>query len=126
MEIAPGIHVVIGRRSAARRSGASSSRTGIRRHWGNAPAIRKVTGAPIISTATEKQAIEERMTGARVDRVVEDAETPVEDVFRVIYSGLDERVGHLARNQIKSHLAKLEREGRVAVSGETYRLRPAS
>lgn len=203
-------------------------------HWGNAPAIQKVTGAPIISTAAEKEAIEERMTGARVDRVVQDAETlglghltiefvhapghtygslavlvrearalftgdnvmgtgtsvinpgegeiglflqtmekfvrydpaviypgqgaavttpraklqelvrhrqereaqivellaqgprSVDDVFRVVYSGLDERVGHLARNQIRSHLIKLEREGRVAVSGQTYRLHGAS
>lgn len=196
--------------------------------------VRNVTGAPIISTATEKQAIEERMAGARVDRVVEDADTlglgnvtiefvhapghtygslavflrearalftgdnvmgtdtsvinpgegeiglflqtmekfmrydpaviypgqgpavttrraklqdlvrhrhereaqivellalgprSVDDLFRVVYSGLDERVGHLARNQIKSHLVKLEREGRVAASGQVYRLRSAS
>ena len=203
-------------------------------HWGNALAIQNVTGAPIISTATEKQAIETRMAGARVNRVVEDAETlglgnvtiefvhapghtygslavflrearalfagdnvmgtgtsvinpgegeiglflqtmekfmryepaviypgqgpaittprdklqdlirhrhareaqivgllaqgprSVDDLFRAIYSGLDERVGHLARNQIRSHLEKLEREGRVAASGQVYRLQGAS
>lgn len=44
-------------------------------HWGNAPAIQKVTGAPIVSTAAEKEAIEASMAGARVGRVVEDGET---------------------------------------------------
>jgi glyoxylase-like metal-dependent hydrolase (beta-lactamase superfamily II) len=199
-------------------------------HWGNAPAIQRVSGAPIIATAAEKAAIEERMTGARVDRVVEDGETlglgdltlefvhapghtygslgvfgresralftgdnvmgtgtsvinpgegeiglflrtmekfmrydpaviypgqgpavaapraklaalirhrhereaqivgllaggprSVDDLFGSLYAGLDERLGHLARNQIRSHLIELERQGRVAASGETYRL----
>ncbi len=199
-------------------------------HWGNAPAIQKVTGAPIIATAAEKDAIEERMAGAGVDRVVQDGETlrlgtvtiefvhapghtygslavlmrehkglftgdnvmgtgtsvinpgegeialflqtmekfmrydpaliypgqgpvitspqaklrelirhrqareqqivdllkqgpkSVDDLLRIIYSGLNERLGHLARNQIRSHLIKLESDGRASVSGEIYRL----
>ena len=37
-----------------------------------------------------------------------------------IYPGLDARLGHLARNQILSHLAKLENEGRVSASGERF------
>jgi glyoxylase-like metal-dependent hydrolase (beta-lactamase superfamily II) len=52
----------------------------------------------------------------------------VDDLFRLIYSGLDERVSHLARNQIQSHLIKLAREGRVSASGPLYQLtasRPA-
>jgi ribonuclease/clavin/mitogillin len=200
-------------------------------HWGNSPAIQKATGAPIISTAAEKDAIEARMAGARVDTVVQDGETlrlgdvtvefvhapghtygslavfmreakalftgdnvmgtgtsvvnpgegeialflqtmntfmrydpavmypgqgpvitnprqklreliqhrqereeqivdllkhgpkSVDDLFRVIYSGLNERVSHLARNQIHSHLIKLKNEGRVSEDGQIYRLR---
>jgi len=200
-------------------------------HWGNAPAIQKVTGAPIIATAVEKEAIEERMAGARVDRVVQDGERlglgsvtiefvhapghtygslavfvrearalftgdnvmgtgssvvnpgegeialflqtmekfirydpaviypgqgplitspraklreliqhrrereeqivdllkhgpkSVPDLFRIIYSGLDERLSHLARNQIRSHLIKLESDGRVSASGQIYQLK---
>jgi len=200
-------------------------------HWGNAPAIQNVTSAPIISTAAEKDAIEERMAGARVGKVVRDGETlglgdrtiefvhapghtygslavfvrepkalftgdnvmgtgssvvnpgegeialyldtmekfrrydpaviypgqgpvithpqaklreliqhrhereaqivdllkqgsrSVDDLFRIIYSGLDERLSHLARNQIRSHLLKLENEDRVSVSGPIYGLK---
>jgi glyoxylase-like metal-dependent hydrolase (beta-lactamase superfamily II) len=188
-------------------------------HWGNAPAMQRVTGAPIIATAVERAAIEERMAGARVDRVVEDGETlrlggvtvefvhapghthgslavfvrtsvinpgegeialflrtmekfmrydpaviypgqgpvvtdpraklqglvrhrrereaqivellrqgpkSVDDLFRTIYPGLGARLGHLARNQILSHLAKLENEGRVSASGERFRCLPRS
>jgi endoribonuclease LACTB2 len=197
-------------------------------HWGNAPAIATYTGAPIISTAAEKDAIEERMAGAKVGKVVQDGEMlhlgdltlefvhapghtygslavflreeralftgdnvmgtgtsvvnpgegeialylqtlekfmrydpaviypgqgpvvtspraklqeliqhrrereaqivtlltqgpkSVDDLFRLIYSGLNERMSHLARNQIRSHLIKLEHEGRVSASGEMY------
>ncbi len=200
-------------------------------HWGNAPALQRATGAPILATAAEKGAIEERMAGARVDRVAEDGEIlglgnvtiefvhapghtygslavfmrehralftgdnvmgtgtsvvnpgegeialflqtmqrfirydpaviypgqgpavtsprakleelirhrhereaqivglleqgprSVPDLFALIYGRLDERLGHLARNQIQSHLIKLEKEGRVSASGEIYRLK---
>ena len=44
----------------------------------------------------------------------------VDDLFRTIYSGLNERWSHLARNQIRSHLLKLENEGRVSASGQLY------
>ena len=37
-----------------------------------------------------------------------------------IYPALDARLGHLARNQILSHLAKLENEGHVSASGERF------
>ena len=197
-------------------------------HWGNAPAIAALTGAPIISTAAEKDAIEERMVGAKVHQVVQDGETlhlgdltlefvhapghtygslavflrepralftgdnvmgtgtsvvnpgegeialyvetlekfmryepaviypgqgpvvtspraklqelirhrrereaqivtllthgpkSVDDLFRLIYSGLDDRMSQLARNQIRSHLIKLEHEGRVSARGQAY------
>jgi endoribonuclease LACTB2 len=208
-------------------------------HWGNAPAIRQITGAAIIASPAEKPSIEERMAGARVDRVVEDGEVmplgdltiefvhapghtygslavfiretralftgdnvmgtgtsvinpgdgeiglflqtmakfirydpaviypgqgpvitdprarleelirhrhereaqivglleqgprSVPELYGMIYSGLNDRLANLARNQIRSHLLKLEREGRVSATGELYRLttggsRPAS
>jgi hypothetical protein len=44
----------------------------------------------------------------------------VDDLFRTIYPGLAARLGHLARNQILSHLAKLENEGRVSANGERF------
>jgi hypothetical protein len=44
----------------------------------------------------------------------------VDDLFHAVYPGLDARLGHLARNQILSHLAKLENEGRVSASGERF------
>jgi hypothetical protein len=44
----------------------------------------------------------------------------VDDLFRTIYPHLDARLGHLARNQILSHLAKLGKEGRVSASGERF------
>jgi endoribonuclease LACTB2 len=203
-------------------------------HWGNAPALQRASGAPIIATATEKDAIEARMAGATVDKVVEDGETlglgdttiefvhapghtygslavfrredralfagdnvmgtgssvvnpgegeialylqtmekfmryapmviypgqgpvvtnpraklqelirhrqeretqivdllthgpkSVDELFGSIYHGLDERLSHLAHNQIRSHLMKLENEGRVSASGPRYRLNAGS
>lgn len=199
-------------------------------HWENAPALQQAMGAPIISTPVEKEAIEARMTGARVNQLVRDGETlslgnltvefldapghtygclalflredkalfssdsvmgtgtsvinpgegdiglflqtmakfirydpvviypgqgpvvtrphaklqaliqhrqkreqqildlltqgpkSVEDLFQAIYRDLNEPLSRLARNQIRTHLLKLENEGRVSVQGETYQL----
>lgn len=203
-------------------------------HWGNAPAMQQVTGAPIIATAVEKESIEERMPGAKVNQVVQDGETlglgdvtlefvhapghtygslavfmredralfsgdnvmgtgtsvvnpgdgeialflqtmekflrydpavifpgqgpvvtspraklhelirhrqqreaqivgllaegpkSVEDLFGMIYPGLDERMAHLARNQIRSQLIKLANEGRAAERGPLWALTTAA
>ncbi|MBI4202123.1 MAG: MBL fold metallo-hydrolase [Chloroflexi bacterium] len=48
----------------------------------------------------------------------------VEEMFRAIYTDLDERRHNMARNQVRSHLGKLQREGRVTMpdEGATYRL----
>lgn len=202
-------------------------------HWGNAPALQSVSGAPIIATAAEKDAIEAGMAGAKVGKVVQDGETlglgdttiefvhapghtygslavfrredkalfagdnvmgtgtsvvnpgegeialflqtmekfkrydpaviypgqgpvvtspqaklqelvqhrqereaqivtllthgpkSVDELFGNIYHGLNDRLSHLARNQIRSHLIKLENEGRVSASGQMYRLNAA-
>ena len=45
---------------------------------------------------------------------------PTDDLFRTMYPGLDAQLGHLACNQILSHLAKLESEHRVSTSGERF------
>ena len=48
----------------------------------------------------------------------------VEELLKAIYEDLAERVQNMARNQIRSHLIKLLKEGRVTVIGEdTYQLR---
>jgi glyoxylase-like metal-dependent hydrolase (beta-lactamase superfamily II) len=47
----------------------------------------------------------------------------VEELFGAIYSGLNERLSNLARNQIRSHLIKLQKEDRVEESGEAFRLK---
>ncbi len=47
----------------------------------------------------------------------------VEELLKAIYEELAGRVQNMARSQIRSHLIKLEREGRVNATGEdTYRL----
>lgn len=50
------------------------------------------------------------------------APSSVEQLFAAIYPDVNEGVRHLARNQIRSHLIKLEQEGRVVAAGEAYRL----
>jgi beta-lactamase-like protein len=53
--------------------------------------------------------------------ITEPAPAPgVTNTYLIIYSGLNERLSHLARNQIRSHLIKLENEGRVSARGPTY------
>jgi glyoxylase-like metal-dependent hydrolase (beta-lactamase superfamily II) len=46
----------------------------------------------------------------------------VEQMAVTLYAEVKAGVQHLARNQIKSHLIKLEQEGRVACEGDSYRL----
>ena len=42
----------------------------------------------------------------------------VKELVRAIYPELDKRLLGMATGQVISHLAKLEREGRVCTSGE--------
>lgn len=46
----------------------------------------------------------------------------VERMVAALYGGIDEGVRHLAANQVRSHLIKLEREGRVRSTGERHSL----
>ena len=47
----------------------------------------------------------------------------VDQIVGALYTGLSERLMNLAKNQVKSHLIKLQNEVRVVASGETYRLK---
>jgi glyoxylase-like metal-dependent hydrolase (beta-lactamase superfamily II) len=51
------------------------------------------------------------------------APSTADDLAAALYTGLNERIQQLATNQVRSHLIKLEQEGKVVASGETYRLR---
>ncbi|MFH1602654.1 MAG: MBL fold metallo-hydrolase [Pseudomonadota bacterium] len=55
--------------------------------------------------------------------LLENGPSSVEQLATVLYADVREGVAHLARNQVKSHLIKLEKEGRVVASGDTYRLK---
>ena len=46
----------------------------------------------------------------------------VEQLAATLYTGLREGLQHLARNQVKSHLIKLEKEGKAVCKGDIYRL----
>lgn len=46
----------------------------------------------------------------------------VEQMVAALYAGIDEGVRHLAANQVRSHLIKLEGEGRISSTGERYAL----
>jgi glyoxylase-like metal-dependent hydrolase (beta-lactamase superfamily II) len=62
---------------------------------------------------------------AREEQIVallQQAPSGVEQIALTLYKAVNPGVQHLARNQIKSHLIKLEKEGKVACTGETYRL----
>lgn len=52
------------------------------------------------------------------------AQTPssAEQLAATLYAGLREGLQHLARNQVKSHLIKLEKEGKAVCKGDLYRL----
>ncbi len=61
----------------------------------------------------ENQIIEQLSQGPRT----------VEELLKSIYTDLVEQRHNMARNQVRSHLSKLEREGRVASTGDdTYQL----
>ena len=46
----------------------------------------------------------------------------VEQIAATLYADVKEGVKHLAKNQVKSHLIKLEDESKVRAEGEVYRL----
>ncbi len=54
--------------------------------------------------------------------LLQHAPSSVEQIALALYSGVKAGVQHLARNQTKSHLIKLEKEGRVMCAGDIYRL----
>ena len=64
----------------------------------------------------------------RVDRerqildLLQDGSRTVEDLLTAMYAELDHRLHRSARNQIRSHLIKLERENRVVAADGAYAL----
>ena len=54
--------------------------------------------------------------------LLEQAPSSVEQLAATLYAGLREGLQHLARNQVKSHLIKLEKEGKAVCKGDMYRL----
>lgn len=54
---------------------------------------------------------------AQILDLVQHGRSTIVDLFESIYTELDKRLHDTARSQIRSHLRKLEREGKVAPSG---------
>lgn len=54
--------------------------------------------------------------------LLQQAPRTVEQIVAALYADVKQGVMHLARNQVVSHLIKLEKEGKVAVAEATYRL----
>ncbi len=54
--------------------------------------------------------------------LLQQAPHSVEQLTAALYKDVKPGVAHLARNQVKSHLIKLEQERRVAAAGDVYRL----
>jgi glyoxylase-like metal-dependent hydrolase (beta-lactamase superfamily II) len=54
--------------------------------------------------------------------LLEQAPRSVEQIVATLYLGLREGLQHLAKNQVRSHLIKLEQEGKVVCSDDRYRL----
>lgn len=52
--------------------------------------------------------------------LLQQAPRSVEQMVATLYAGLKEGLLHLAKNQVKSHLIKLEKEGRVVCQGDLY------
>lgn len=49
-----------------------------------------------------------------------------DDIVAALYADVRDGVRHLARNQVVSHLLKLEKEGRAVADGERYRPAPVA
>lgn len=79
---------------------------------------------PVITDANAKidELVQHRhQREQQILRLLESGPKTVEQMFDDIYSGLNERLSNLARNQIRSHLIMLEQDGRV--EGESYRMK---
>ena len=50
------------------------------------------------------------------------APSSIDQMVATLYTGLNERLLHLAKNQVRSHLIKLEKEDKVVAQGDAYRL----
>ena len=88
--------------------------------------LSPILGQPVV---TEPRAKLEELIRHRRERerqivaLLEKGPSTVEQLAAALYADVRAGVQHLARNQIKSHLIKLEKEGRVVAGGDTYRLK---
>jgi glyoxylase-like metal-dependent hydrolase (beta-lactamase superfamily II) len=58
----------------------------------------------------------------QIVELLDESPKSVDQIAAVLYAGVKEGVQHLARNQVRSHLIKLEQEGKVCAKDEMYRL----
>ncbi|GBD10500.1 putative polyketide biosynthesis zinc-dependent hydrolase PksB [bacterium HR23] len=59
---------------------------------------------------------------AQILNALRDGPKTLETLREEVYPELEPRLHTMARNQLRTHLAKLQKEGRVALEGDRYRL----
>jgi len=90
------------------------------------PAVIYPGQGPVVTDPRTKLAslIEHRrQREAQILALLGNGPRSIDELMAVLYPDVKEAVRHLARNQIVSHLAKLEQEGRAIAEGTSYRLR---
>jgi glyoxylase-like metal-dependent hydrolase (beta-lactamase superfamily II) len=89
------------------------------------PAVIYPGQGPVVADPRGKiqSLIEHRRSRERqIVALLQKAPQSVEQLTAALYKDVKPGVAHLARNQVKSHLIKLEQEHRAAAAGEEYRL----
>ncbi len=70
-----------------------------------------------------REAIDRRLSRERdIVRLLSNGHHTSEQLFAALYAGIDPSLREVARRQIRSHLVKLESEGRVTIRGEEAKL----
>ena len=90
----------------------------------NAQVIYPGHGSPVRDPRSKRDGLiqHRREREAQVVEALQGGPRTADDLVALIYPELEPRLLTLARNQVLSHLAKLEREGRVASRDGVYRL----
>lgn len=89
------------------------------------PAVIYPGQGPVVNNPREKISGLIQHRKQREQQIVDllrEAPRSVEQIVAALYAGVKEGVQHLARNQVVSHLIKLEKEAKVAAEGTSYRL----
>jgi len=81
-------------------------------------------GDPVTNTFTKLTSLIAHRTEREQEiiNLLKQKESSVDDLFLQIYENLSEWLSHLAKNQITSHLIKLEDEGKVTKNQNIYKL----